>query len=156
MCCLHRPSLTNESLLPVSESLEKSLMFFKILEKTTMWMILSNSSKKMLMNTANSIATGFSHTGRWRICWLGRIEALASRSSFCLKSRIFLTASELIRSCFHKSRLVLECSRRAVPSGDVGMVFACNTVKTSAGFFVPSDGLLRVSVRFALLEPLED
>ena len=55
---------------------------------------------------------GFSHTGRWRICWLGRIEELASRSSFCLKSRIFLTASELIRSCFHKSRLVLECSRR--------------------------------------------
>ena len=45
---------------------------------------------------------GFLHTGRWRICWLGRIEELASRSSFCLKSRIFVTASELIRSCFHR------------------------------------------------------
>ena len=41
--------------------------------KTTMWMTLSNLSKTKPMNTTNSIAAG-----RWRNCWLGRIEELAS------------------------------------------------------------------------------
>ena len=36
------------------------------------------------------------------------------------------------------------------------MVLSRNLVKTSASIFVPSDGLLRFFVRFALLEPLED
>ena len=36
----------------------KSLMFFPFWEKTTMWMTLSNPSKKKPTKTTNSIATG--------------------------------------------------------------------------------------------------
>ena len=40
-----------------------------------------------------------------------------------------------------------------VPRSDVAMILTRNLVKTSAGIFVPSDGLLRLSVRIMLLEP---
>ena len=36
----------------------------------------------------------------------------------------------------------------SVPRGDVGVVFSRDPVQTSAGISVPSDGLLRFSVRF--------
>ena len=66
-----------------------------------MWMILSNSSKKMLMNTTNSIATGFSILDVGEFVGSEELKHWPLDHLF-LKSRIFLTASELIRSCSHK------------------------------------------------------
>ena len=43
-----------------------------------------------------------------------------------------------------------------VPPRDVGMVLPRDLVKTSAGIFILSDGVLRLSVHILPLEPLAD
>ena len=115
-----------ESLWLASETLVKNTNVLLILEKTTRWMTLSNSSKKKPMNTTNSIATGFTVLGVGKF-----VDWEELKVSFCLKSRIVLTSEH------HVAMWESSCP-------DV-----CNCLR-------PSDGLLRILVRFALLEPLED
>ena len=130
--CLHLPSLTRESLFLVGETLAKKKNKNKhvppTVEKTTMWMTLSNLSKTTPMKTTNSIATGFTILDIGGFVGWEELEGPPfRRGSPVVSEQSDLAFVGPARPCvFEASFQLFPCLR--------------HSVRTSAGIFVPCDG----------------
>ena len=107
-------------------------------EKTTMWMTLSNLSKTTPMKTTNSIATGFPILDIGEFVGWEELEGPPfRRGSPVVSEQSDLAFVGPARPCVFKASFQL-------------FPYLRQSVRSSAGTFVPYDGLQRFFVRFAV------